>query len=131
MIIDLSDHYTITCHYEDGSIETSDDEYSFSFDKSLHSVDGPAIYHHDNTFEGWWQYGNEHRLDGPAYWWIDSSGPLDEYYEEYWVLGEKIDKSLFYIIIGSNNKEDLLIYLLDNNKGIRYLAENRLKEIEN
>jgi hypothetical protein len=51
-----------------------------------HRLDGPAVIHSDGSRE-WWKDGVPHRLDGPAL----ENGDGD--YFEWWVDGEKIGTS--------------------------------------
>lgn len=56
----------------------------------IHSLDGPAIEHHDRT-KLWYKEGKIHRIDGPAaeypngnkHWWIEGNRYSEEEFNEH------------------------------------------------
>jgi hypothetical protein len=48
----------------------------------LHKVGGPAVWWSDTGREEWWEFGNRHRIDGPAVTRADG--------QEFWYMNNKL-----------------------------------------
>lgn len=90
--------------------------------KIFHREDGPAW--ECWAFDLWYKDGYQHREDGPAMTYRDGR-------KLYFIFNKLIEKSTFKRILSYKRKSSLLQYLLSEDEAIRYLAEKRLKELEN
>lgn len=70
--------------------------------------------------------GRFHNFDGPA---IYNASNFSEY-KVYYIHGEFIEKKIAEKILKAAYKEDLIEFLLDNNKNIRDWAEYKLNKIQ-
>lgn len=68
-----------------------------------------------------------HREDGPAIIETDENGNIT--LEWFYIEGNFAHSSIIYPIMKCKKKEQLIEYLLDNNKTIRNFAEYRLKQL--